>query len=90
MGENWVKWIVTDECGNVSECFFDVDVVDNVRPTAVCDLFSVVSITGNGRAVVDAATFDDGSFDNCGLLRFDARKMTDKCAFGTTLFLHLQ
>lgn len=86
LGENWVKWIVTDECGNVSECIFDVDVVDNVRPTAVCDLFSVVSITGNGRAVVDAATFDDGSFDNCGLLRFDARKMTDKCAFGTTLF----
>ncbi len=86
LGENWVKWIVTDECGNVSECYFDVEVIDNVRPTAVCDLFSVVSITGNGRATVDAATFDDGSFDNCGVLRFDARKMTDKCNFGTTLF----
>jgi subtilisin-like proprotein convertase family protein len=86
LGENWVKWTVTDECGNVSECYYLVDVVDNVRPTAVCDQYSVVSITGNGKAIVDAITFDDGSFDNCGILKIDARKMTDKCGFGTLLF----
>ncbi len=86
LGSTWVKWTVTDECGNYSECLFLVTVVDRVLPSAVCDQFTVASITGNGKAIVDAFTFDDGSTDNCGIFKFEARKMTDKCNFGTTVF----
>lgn len=83
LGDNWVKWTVTDACGNSSECAYKVTVKDDVKPTAVCDKHTVASLSGNGKAVVYAESLDDGSTDNCGILRFDARKMTDKCGFGT-------
>jgi subtilisin-like proprotein convertase family protein len=86
LGDNTVRWTVTDECGNISICTYKVHVRDDVKPNAVCDQFTVASITGNGRAVVEAKTFDDGSNDNCGIAKFEARKMSDKCGFGTTLF----
>lgn len=86
IGDNWIKWTVTDECGNVSECVIKVHVEDKVRPNAVCDQYTVTSITGNKKAVVDAFTFDDGSVDNCGIIKYEARKMTDKCGFGTANF----
>ncbi|MBC7885992.1 MAG: proprotein convertase P-domain-containing protein, partial [Saprospiraceae bacterium] len=86
LGESWISWTVSDECGNSTECRFKVTVVDNIRPIAVCDQYTIVSLSGNGVAVVDALTFDDGSFDNCGILRIEARKMTDKCGFGNSIF----
>lgn len=86
IGFNWIQWTVTDDCGNFSTCRFRVTIEDRVRPVPVCDQFTVASITGNGKAIVDAFTFDDGSTDNCGILKFEARKMTDLCNFGTSLF----
>lgn len=86
VGNNWIKWTVTDECGNSSQCTFRVTVVDLVRPNAVCDRTTVTSITGNGKAVVEAITFDDGSVDNCGIFKYEVRKMTDRCGFGTVNF----
>lgn len=86
VGDNWVKWTVTDECGNSSQCVYRVTVIDDVRPIAVCDRTTVTSITGNGKSIVEAFTFDDGSIDNCGIFKYEVRKMTDRCSFGTTLF----
>ncbi len=86
LGDNWVKWTVTDACGNSSECVYKVTVVDNVKPTVVCDKHTVASLSGNGRAIVKAISLDDGSTDNCGILKFEARKMTDKCGFGTVKY----
>jgi len=78
-GENRIRWHVTDACGNSSECRFSVKVEDRVLPNAVCDQVTVASLTGNGRAKVEALTFDDISTDNCGIFGFAARKMTDAC-----------
>ncbi len=86
LGRSRVRWTVTDECGNSSRCSFDVTVRDDDRPNAVCDIYTVASITGLGKAIVYAETFDDGSTDNCGILKFEARKMTDLCSFGTSVF----
>lgn len=86
IGVNNIKWTVTDACGNSSSCVFTVTVEDRVRPNAVCDRTTTTAITGNGRAVVEAYTFDDGSVDNCGIFKYEVRKMTDACGFGTTLF----
>lgn len=86
LGSNTIRWIVTDSCGNTSSCSYEVFVEDDDRPNAVCDIYTVASITGGGKAVVYAETFDDGSTDNCGILKFEARKMTDKCNFGTSTF----
>jgi len=79
LGTNYIRWSVTDECGNASGCVFEVVVEDKVLPNAVCDHTTTVAITGNGKALVNALTFDDGSIDNCGISRYEARKMTDVC-----------
>lgn len=79
IGDNIIKWTVTDHCGNTSECTFVVTVIDDVRPVAVCDEFTKVAIGGNGISRVEAFTFDDGSHDNCGIIKYEARKMVDIC-----------
>ncbi len=79
VGVHTVTYQATDECGNFAQCSTTLTVVDDVEPVAVCDEFTVVSLTGDGTAEVVAATFDDGSQDNCGIDRFEVRRMPDDC-----------
>ncbi len=85
-GRTWVKFTVTDACGNSTDCFTEVDVIDDVPPVAVCDEHTVVSVGADGNVEVMAQTFDDGSHDNCGIDKILARKMTNACANGNTSF----
>jgi hypothetical protein len=84
LGRTWIKYTVTDNCGNSTECFTEVDVVDDVPPVPVCDENTVVTLTTQGVALVKALTFDDGSHDNCSEVYFDARRMTSGCGASTT------
>ncbi len=90
-GEHTVTYTATDACGNVSSKTASLLVIDDIAPTVVCDAHTVVSLDDNGFAVVDAAVFDDGSFDNCCIDRFLVRRMDDQCgvpsdtAFGETV-----
>lgn len=79
LGITWVRWRVVDECGNASECLFKVTIVDLVPPVAVCDQFTKVSIGSYKYSKVAALTFDDGSNDNCEIVKWEARKMVNKC-----------
>lgn len=88
VGNNFVRWSVKDECDNVSDCCFRVHVRDDIRPTAVCHDFTIVSIAANQQAIINVASFDDGSHDNCGILDIEVRKMTNACAAGSTNFGH--
>ncbi len=65
MGVTSVKYIVTDECGNTDECTYDVEVVDEEPPTAVCDYRTVVTLTDSYLGKVYARSFDDLSYDAC-------------------------
>ena len=85
-GNTWVRWRVQDECGNDSFEYFTISVTDQIAPVAVCDEFTVVSVGGDGRILVDAESFDDGSYDNCGIRDFKAAKMVDICNSGSTQF----
>ncbi len=78
-GLTFVKYEATDDCGNTSECIQLVTVVDEVPPVAVCDQFTNVSLGSDGYAWVDAITFDDLSHDNCELVDYKVRKMTNEC-----------
>lgn len=69
----------TDECGNSSSATFTVQVVDNVKPTPVCDAHTVVALDDQGYGYANATSFDDGSTDNCCLTGFSAARMTDNC-----------
>ena len=50
---------------------------DITPPVAVCDEFTSVSLGADGTATVMAATFDDGSYDDCCLGAFQIRRQTD-------------
>jgi len=77
LGLSWVVFHVTDECGNSTDCFTEVTVEDNVPPVAVCDQKTIVSLTIDGTAKIEALTFDDRSHDNCSIDRFEVKRMDD-------------
>ena len=74
-GCNWIKYVLTDDCGNSTEFSFDLFIADDVAPIAVCHEHTVVALTSDGKARVNATTFDDGSHDNCGLGDIEVRRM---------------
>ncbi|MEZ4930665.1 MAG: T9SS type A sorting domain-containing protein [Saprospiraceae bacterium] len=82
MGTHLIEYRVTDACGNVGSTIVQIKVVDNQTPVVVCDEITDVSISTNGEAEVFAATFDDGSKDNCCIDRFEVRRMEDPCNDG--------
>ncbi len=85
IGKTWIKYTIVDECGNVSYCFTEVEVVDNVPPIPVCDEFTAVSINSDGLAKVFATTFDDGSHDNCSDVNLAVRRMSSgNCSYTST------
>jgi hypothetical protein len=49
--------------GGTSECSFDVTVIDNTVPTAVCQNYTLNLV--NGMGTVTAANINNGSSDNC-------------------------
>jgi len=84
LGRTWIRYTITDDCGNVEFCFTEIDVVDDVPPVPVCDEFTVATLTNNGYAHIFAQTFDDGSHDNCSDITFEVRRMTPGCGVSTS------
>lgn len=75
LGLNYVVFRAVDDCGNFNDCFTEVEVLDKVPPVPVCDQKTVVSLTLDGTAKIEAFTFDDRSHDNCGISYFEAKRM---------------
>ena len=75
IGTHTITYHVTDACGNSSYTSLTVTVTDGIAPIAICDEHTVVSIGSDGTASVPALTFDDGSYDNCGDVTYEVRRM---------------
>jgi hypothetical protein len=75
----------TDQCGNASTATFTITVIDNVKPTPVCDAHTVVALDQYGYGFAYATTFDDGSTDNCCIDRFQVARLTDNCNIPSNL-----
>lgn len=86
VGLSWIKYTITDNCGNPTECFSEVNVVDNVPPVPVCDQNTTVTLTTQGVAIVKAESFDDGSHDNCSPVTFEVARMTSGCGVSANRF----
>ncbi len=74
VGQHIVYYFAEDGCGASNSCSFKLTVVDNVPPVAACDEITQVSLGIDGMIFVNASTFDDGSYDNCGNVYFKARR----------------
>ena len=86
VGDNIVTYIVSDSCYNSSSCSLEVTVRDDTEPVTICEQTTVVSISLNGTTLVYADSFDDGSWDECGLDGFAVRRMDTTCIAADTLF----
>lgn len=75
VGENIVNYKVYDKCGNLAEVSLKVKVVDKTPPIAICQTKTIVSLSNNGEADVNAKSFDSGSYDGCGITNFEVRRM---------------
>jgi hypothetical protein len=68
-----------DECGYaLAKQTFRIRLVDNVAPQAICISNHTASVSTDGTVRIDAATFNNGSKDNCGLSMFMVRRMDGK------------
>lgn len=65
VGVHQIQYIAVDECGNSSTCQTQIVVVDQERPTAVCDDEILIALPNTGLAVAQPVDFDEGSNDNC-------------------------
>jgi hypothetical protein len=74
LGCHYIKYTVTDACGNKDVIYCPFLVEDQVAPVAVCDDDLHVSIGGQGLARVYAKDIDEGSSDNCGPIRIEVRR----------------
>ncbi len=74
IGTQTVTYIAEDDCGNSKTCTFKLIVQDLVPPVAACDQFTTVALGDDGKAIINASTFDDGSYDNCCVKDFTAGK----------------
>ncbi len=74
----WVRYIVQDMCGNelmTDGCILEGSLNDTRQPIPACDLNNVVSLNESGCAFAGPATFDDNSWDNCGIYQTVIQRM---------------
>ncbi|NJK83142.1 MAG: hypothetical protein HC912_04290 [Saprospiraceae bacterium] len=76
-----IELIAKDACGNVGRQTKKEIFVDSVPPTVICEAKRVVAVGLSCEVLVQANSFDDGSFDNCGQLTFEVARMEE----GTTI-----
>lgn len=81
IGRHAITYYVEDQCGNVGSCTSTITVEDHIAPVAVCDVNTQISLDQTGRAVLHAATVDDGSYDNCGVERIDIRRASSSACW---------
>src|SRR5690606_38817085 len=67
VGDTTVTLSVTDSDGNTETCEFNVSVLDNEAPIAVCQDITLEIDPITGTAVITAAEVDNGSTDNCSI-----------------------
>ncbi len=67
VGSYMIHFIATDPCGNVGEDSVLVQVIDNSKPTAICNNNVVISLGTDGMATIQPDDINLGSTDNCGI-----------------------
>src|SRR5690606_34203291 len=69
VGTTTVEFSATDSDGNTVTCEFEVIVIDNEGPLAVCKNVTV-DLDASGAYTLTPAEIDNGSSDNCGIATY--------------------
>jgi len=86
LGTYPVVYTATDACGNSATCSSTIIVQDEIVPTAICITQTTIALPTNGEAWVPAISFDAGSFDNCCLQKYEAKRNDDPASiFSSTV-----
>ncbi len=86
LGQHTVEYFSEDACGASSVCTFTLSVIDYVPPVAACVEVTQVSLGIDGMALVNAASFNSGSSDNCNPLYFKARRLKANSCQSNAMF----
>ncbi len=78
LGHYEVYYQATDACGNVvnnldNACSFTI--LDNIPPTPVCNALTKLSLDQDGKGLIYAQSFDNGSYDNCCVESYAVRRL---------------
>ncbi len=87
IGTHTVVYHAEDSCGNTATCSFALTVRDLMPPQVSCIEIAQVALGIDGMALVNASTFDKGSYDACGSVYFKARRTQDNSCQPTTHFV---
>ncbi|MBK8654388.1 MAG: hypothetical protein IPN20_10885 [Haliscomenobacter sp.] len=79
-----IKYKVRDDCDNEANINCVVCVEDKISPVAICDDSLQVSLDRSGYAFLYAKEVDEGSKDNCSLVRLEIRRATDSDSLSCT------
>ncbi|HPQ21056.1 MAG TPA: HYR domain-containing protein, partial [Saprospiraceae bacterium] len=79
VGVQTVTYTAVDQCDNISKKSIVVTVRDQTDPITICDQFTTLAILPDGTTHLTAEDVDDGSFDECGPVTLDIRRMDDPC-----------
>lgn len=83
---SWIAFFITDECGNgPTMCNREIVVRDMEKPTPACEGFTVTTLSDDGWAEVFATSFDDSSWDNCGVDYVEVRRENSPCGIPADL-----
>lgn len=77
VGTHTATYTAKDGCNNTSTCQITVKVIDDKKPIALCETLVNVAIQEDGTALVFAETFDNGSYDNCGIAKLEVSRNGD-------------
>ncbi len=87
IGTHLFIFSATDECGNLADCPTSVTVTDEENPIMVCDEITQTTLSLEGTAEIEAATFDDGSYDACTPINLLVRRVDEGGIFTPTVIL---
>ena len=82
VGTHTITYTALDNCLNKGEMSYSVTIRDLTDPVAICDQFATVSLREDGQTFVTAQAINDGSFDACGDVTLQIRRLTDPCDLG--------
>jgi hypothetical protein len=86
VGVHKLYYRATDGCGNSKTDSITVTVEDKTPPVAICNTNVVIGLSSEKTTFVNAASFNSGSYDECGPVTIRIRRMETKCTGGTTTF----